>query len=57
MSKRNKIEKAKERFDSIVNKIFIVNIEHQAFTDNQWNEEVAPLFRQLKKLISHPFEE
>ncbi len=49
--KNNKTKNWREEFDEIVNKIFVANTEHQAFTTEQWNEEIAPLFRKLLNLI------
>lgn len=47
----NKTKNWRGEFDKIVNKIFVVNTKHQAFTTEQWNEEIAPLFRELWKQI------
>ena len=42
-----------EDFDKIFNKIFQVNVKYQAFTTDQWNQEVAPLFRKMRSLLDN----
>ena len=50
------IEKAIEEFDKVFNKIFLVNVKHQAFTEEQWNNELAPLFREMRELITTSYD-
>lgn len=49
------IARASEKFEELFNKIFVINLQHQAFTADEWNKEVAPIFREIKKLITDPF--
>jgi hypothetical protein len=46
------IEHAIEEYDKIFLKIFLASTKHQAFTLEVWNEEIAPLFREIRKLIT-----
>ena len=48
--------KEREEFDKIFNKIFLVCNKHQAFTEEQWNDELAPLFRKLRELITTSYD-